>query len=144
MSKRKYNQIKRDGSIEKIPNRTRNKRGKKRESKDSESTVALTTKKNRANLYKKELEKKQRLKKVEENLIGPDKERILGNSYSLTDSDQEVKNPGSDLNKSSSLKYKTLQLILKKCLIKWMRLLWFLKVRHPLKPLIEITFPLHY
>ena len=57
MSKRKYNQIKRDGSIEKIPNRARNKRGKKRESKDSESTVALTTKKNRANLYKKELKK---------------------------------------------------------------------------------------
>ena len=35
----------------------------KRESKDSERTVALTTKKNRATLYKKELEKKQRLKK---------------------------------------------------------------------------------
>ena len=32
----------------------------KRESKDSERTVALTTKKNRATLYKKELEKKIR------------------------------------------------------------------------------------
>ena len=30
MSKRKYNQIERDGSIEKIPKRTRNKRDKKR------------------------------------------------------------------------------------------------------------------
>ena len=64
MSKRKYNQIERDGTIEKIPNRTRNKIGKKRESKDSERTVALTTKKNRATLYNKELEKKQCLKKV--------------------------------------------------------------------------------
>ena len=64
MSKRKYNLIERDGSIEKIPNRTRIKRGKKRESKDSERTVSLTTKKNRATFYKKELEKKQRLKKL--------------------------------------------------------------------------------
>ena len=75
----------------------------KRESKDSERTVALTTKK-RATLYKKELEKKQRLKKVEENSIDPDEERILGNSHSSTDSDQEVQNPGSDLKKNSSLK----------------------------------------
>ena len=64
MSKRKYNQIERDSSIEKIPNRTRNKIGKKRESKDSERTVALTTKKKRATSHKKELEKKQRLKKL--------------------------------------------------------------------------------
>ena len=59
----------------------------KRESKDSERTVALTTKKKRANFYKKELEKKQRLKKVEENSIDPDEERILGNSHSSKDSD---------------------------------------------------------
>ena len=90
MSKRKYNQIERDCSIEKIPNRARNKRGKKRESKDSERKVALNAKK-KATLYKKELEKKQRLKKVEENSIDPDEERILGNSHSSTDSDQEVK-----------------------------------------------------
>ena len=63
MSKRKCNHIERDGSIEKIPNRrTRNKRGKKRESKDSERTVALTTKKKRATFYNKDVEKKQRLK----------------------------------------------------------------------------------
>ena len=64
MSKRKYNQIERDGSIQKIPNKTRNKRGKKRESKDSERTVALTIKKKRTTLYKKELKKKQHLKKL--------------------------------------------------------------------------------
>ena len=64
MSKRKYNQIEWNGSIEKIPNRARNKRAKKRESKDSERTVGLTTKKKRVTLYKKELEKKQRLKKL--------------------------------------------------------------------------------
>ena len=91
ISKRKYNQIERDVYIEKIPNRTRNKRGKKGESKDSERTVALTTKNKRTTFYKKELEKKQRLKKVEENSIDPDEERILGNSHSSTDSDQEVK-----------------------------------------------------
>ena len=44
------------------------------------------------------------LKKSWKNTIDPDEERILGNSHSSTDSDQEVKNPGSDLNKSSNLK----------------------------------------
>ena len=43
-------------------------------------------------------------KKVEENSIDPDEERILSNSHSSTDSDQEVKNSVSDLNMSSSLK----------------------------------------
>ena len=64
----------------------------------------MTTKKNRATFYKKELEKKQRLKNVEENSIDPDEERMLGNSHSSTDSYQVAKNPGSDLNKSSRLK----------------------------------------
>ena len=44
------------------------------------------------------------LKKSWKNTIDPDEERILGYSHSSTDSDQEVKNPGSDLNKSSNLK----------------------------------------
>ena len=43
-------------------------------------------------------------KKVEENSKGLNEERILGNSHSSIDSDQEVINPGSDLNKSSNLK----------------------------------------
>ena len=64
----------------------------------------MNTKKKRATLYKKELEKKQRLKIIEKNSIDLDEEKILGNSHSSTDSDQEVKIQGSDLNKSSSLK----------------------------------------
>ena len=64
----------------------------------------MTTKKKRVILYKKELEKETTSKKVEENSIDSDEERILGNSHSSTDSDQEVKNPGSDLNKFSNFK----------------------------------------
>ena len=72
--------------IYKISNRSRNKRGNKIESKDSEKTVALTPKKKRAT-FKKELEKKQHIINVEENLIVPNEEWILGNSHSSTDSD---------------------------------------------------------
>ena len=140
MSKRKYNQIETDGSIQKIPNRTRNKREKVKTLKEQ---LLWLPRRTGLLFYKKELEKKQRLKKVEENSIDPDEERILGNSHSSTDSDQEVKNPGSDLNKSSSLKIQNTAFDTKEVFDKVNDVVVISEMRHPLKPLIEIAFPLH-